>query len=105
MSASPGTFSLGRESSDDGAFRRQESRFRQLVSSDDSSPFPVQAERYHLYVCRACPWAHRTLIGRALMGLQEAISVAFVDPIRDERGWRFSGDGYVDPVNGFGYLR
>jgi glutathionyl-hydroquinone reductase len=104
MSASPGTFSLGRESSDDGSFRRQESRFRQLVSSDDSSPFPVQAGRYHLYVCRACPWAHRTLIGRALMGLQEAIPVSYVDPIRDERGWEFTGGEYVDPVNGFHLL-
>jgi putative glutathione S-transferase len=104
MSASPGTFSLGRESSDDGSFRRQESRFRQLVSSDDSSPFPVQAGRYQLYVCRACPWAHRTLIGRALMGLQEAIPVSYVDPIRDERGWEFTGGEYVDPVNGFHLL-
>ncbi len=38
------------------------------------------------------------------MGLQDAISVSFVDPIRDERGWRFSGDGYVDSVNGYGFL-
>ena len=66
--------------------------------------FPVESGRYHLYVARACPWAHRTLIGRALMGLQDAISVSFVDPIRDERGWRFSGDGYVDPINGFRFL-
>jgi putative glutathione S-transferase len=104
MSASPGTFSLGRESSDDGSFRRQESSFRQLVSSDDSAPFPVQAGRYHLYVCRACPWAHRTLIGRALMGLEEAIPVSYVDPIRDERGWEFTGGEYVDPINGFHLL-
>jgi putative glutathione S-transferase len=104
MSASPGTFSLGRESSDDGSFRRQESRFRQLVSSDDSAPFPLEAGRYHLYVCRACPWAHRTLIGRSLMGLQEAIPVSYVDPIRDERGWAFTGGEYVDPINGFQLL-
>jgi putative glutathione S-transferase len=99
-----GTFSLGRESSDDGAFRRQESRFREFVSAEGSARFPVEAGRYHLYVCRACPWAHRTLVGRALMGLQEAISVSFVDPIRDGRGWTFTGGGYTDPVNGFRFL-
>jgi putative glutathione S-transferase len=62
------------------------------------------ADRYHLYVARACPWAHRTIIARALMGLEHAISISFVDPIRDAQGWRFSGGDYVDPVNGFAYL-
>jgi glutathionyl-hydroquinone reductase len=103
MGPSPSVFSLGSERGDDGSFRRQVSSFREFVS-DEGGDCPVQSGRYHLYVARACPWAHRTLIGRALMGLQEAISVSFVDPIRDERGWRFSGGGYVDPVNGFGYL-
>ena len=60
--------------------------------------------RYHLYVARACPWAHRTIIARGLMGLEEAIGVSFVDPIRDERGWAFTGGEYVDPVNGFSFL-
>jgi glutathionyl-hydroquinone reductase len=104
MSSSSGTFSLGRESSDDGSFRRQESYFRELVSREDSARFPVQAGRYHLYVCRACPWAHRTLIGRALMGLEDVIGVSYVDPIRDERGWEFTGGEYVDPINGFHLL-
>lgn len=104
MRPSSGTFSLGRESSDDGALRRQESRFREFVSAAGWARFPVAAGRYHLYVCRACPWAHRTLIGRALMGLQDAISVSFVDPIRDGRGWAFTGGGYTDPVNGFRFL-
>ena len=66
--------------------------------------FPVAAGRYHLYVARACPWAHRTLIGRMLMGLEDAISVSFVNPLRDERGWAFTGDGYDDPVNGYRFL-
>jgi putative glutathione S-transferase len=104
MSSSSGTSSLGRESSDDGSFRRQDSRFREFVSSEDSARFPVQAGRYHLYVCRACPWAHRTLIGRALMGLEDVIGVSYVDPIRDERGWEFTGGDYVDPINGFHLL-
>jgi glutathionyl-hydroquinone reductase len=97
-------FSLGRESADDGSFRRQESQFRQWVSADPGAEFPPVAGRYHLYVARACPWAHRTIIGRRLMGLQEAIGISFVDPIRDERGWAFTGDGYVDALNGFAFL-
>jgi putative glutathione S-transferase len=97
-------FELGREAADDGSFRRQASRFRRWVTADGSSGFPAEAGRYHLYVARACPWAHRTIIGRELMGLQKAISISFVDPIRDDRGWRFSGGDYVDPVNGYGFL-
>jgi putative glutathione S-transferase len=95
---------LHRETSDDGSFRRQDSRFRHWVRPGDAGEFPARAGRYHLYVARACPWAHRTIIGRELMGLQDAISISFVDPIRDERGWRFSGGDYEDPVNGFEYL-
>jgi putative glutathione S-transferase len=94
-------FSLGRESSEDGSFRRQESAFRHWVGSPE---FPVQAGRYHLYVCRACPWAHRTIIARQLMGLEHAIGISYVDPIRDQRGWAFSGGEYTDSVNGFEFL-
>jgi putative glutathione S-transferase len=96
--------SLGAEAGDDGSFKRQESTFRSWVVQDASAEFPAVAGRYHLYVARACPWAHRTLIGRMLMGLEDAISVSFVDPLRDERGWAFTGEGYEDPINGFGYL-
>src|SRR3984957_5372667 len=103
MGPASGAFSLGSERDDDGSFKRQVSSFRAFVA-DEGSDFPVQSGRYHLYAARACPWAHRTLIGRELMGLQDAISVSFVDPIRDERGWRFSGEGYVDPVNAFRFL-
>ncbi len=103
MGTSSSAFSLGPESGDDGSFKRQVSSFRAFVA-DEAGEFPVQSGRYHLYVARACPWAHRTLIGRALMGLEDAISVSYVDPIRDERGWAFSGDGYVDPINAFRYL-
>jgi putative glutathione S-transferase len=103
MGTSPSAFSLGSERGDDGSFQRQVSSFRSFVA-DEGSDFPVESGRYHLYVARACPWAHRTMIGRELMGLQDAISISFVDPIRDQRGWRFSGGGYVDPVNAFSYL-
>ena len=64
------------------------------------------AGRYHLYISWACPWAHRTAIVRQLLGLQEAISLSAVDPVRDGSGWAFrDGLGYsLDPVNGFSLL-
>ncbi len=104
MSTEARAFSLGREGGQDGAFQRQESQFRRWVADDGSTGFPLEAGRYHLYVCRACPWAHRTLIGRALMGLEDATGVSYVSPYRDDRGWAFSGGPYVDPINGFEYL-
>jgi glutathionyl-hydroquinone reductase len=97
-------FSLGRESADDGSFRRQESAFRRWVSSDGSTEFALEPGRYHLYVARACPWAHRTIIARRLMGLEDAIGISFVDPIRDQRGWAFTGGEYTDELNGFEFL-
>jgi putative glutathione S-transferase len=105
MADSPQPFALRTEEHRDGAFVRQGSRFRSWVTDDGSSGFAPEAGRYHLYVTRACPWAHRTIIGRRLMGLEDAISISFVDPIRDERGWAFSQPGrYEDPVNGFRFL-
>ena len=104
MSSSATTRTRDPESGEDGSFRRQVSQFLRWVSADPDAEFPVQAGRYHLYVARACPWAHRTIIARHLMGLEEAIGISFVDPIRDDRGWAFTGDEYVDPVNGFTFL-
>lgn len=97
-------FSLAREGGDDGSFQRQQSSFRGWVTDHDPGDFPVAAGRYHLYVAQACPWAHRTLIGRRLMGLEDAISVSYLSPLRDRRGWEFAGGDYTDPVNGFHYL-
>ena len=58
MSTPPSAFSLGSERGDDGSFKRQVSSFRAFVA-DEGSDFPVQSGRYHLYVARACPWAHQ----------------------------------------------
>ena len=105
MADSAHPFALRGEEQRDGAFVRQTSRFRNWVTPDGSSGFAPEIGRYHLYVARACPWAHRTIIARRLMGLDDAISISFVDPIRDERGWAFSEPGrYEDPVNGFRLL-
>ena len=51
--------------------------------------FKAQANRYHLYVSLACPWAHRTLIFRALKGLQDLITVSVVSPDMLDSGWAF----------------
>jgi putative glutathione S-transferase len=105
MADSPEAFALSSDEHRDGAFVRQTSRFRNWVTADGSSGFAPQAGRYHLYVARACPWAHRTIIARRLMGLEDAISISFVDPIRDDGGWAFTEPGrYEDPINGFGLL-
>jgi putative glutathione S-transferase len=85
-------------------FERLPSTIRDWVSADGSTPFPAEAGRYHLYVSWACPWAHRTAIGRRLKGLEEVIGLSTVDPIRDERSWAFTGGEYVDPLNGFEFL-
>ncbi|MGI8633677.1 MAG: glutathione S-transferase family protein [Solirubrobacterales bacterium] len=92
--------------SDSGRFNRQTSEFRRWVSTDGSTDFPAEAGRYHLYVCLACPWAHRAIITRRIKGLEDAISMSLVDPIRDEKGWRF-GDApgsEPDPLHGWDYL-
>ncbi len=97
---------LPSETSRRGVFVRQRYKFRDRFTADGSSGFPAVAGRYHLYVSLACPWAHRALIVRQLLGLEEVITMSVVDPIRDERGWAFrEGDGHgPDPVNGFQFL-
>src|SRR6187549_973995 len=89
-----------------GAFVRQEYSIRDRITADGSSGFPAEPGRYHLYVSLACPWAHRSIIVRGLLGLESVISMSVVDPIRDERGWAFrDGPGYgLDPVNHFAFL-
>ncbi|HEY4055704.1 MAG TPA: glutathione S-transferase C-terminal domain-containing protein [Kofleriaceae bacterium] len=66
----------------DGAFHRGETSFREHVKPEDVAP-----GRYHLYAAYACPWAHRTLITRALRGLEYAIGVTMVDPHMGDLGW------------------
>jgi putative glutathione S-transferase len=87
-----------------GEFQRQEDAFRDWVS--DGSSYVPAVDRYHLYVSLACPWASRTIIARKLKGLEDIIGLTVVDPIRDERGWAFTGDAgsQQDPVNGFSFL-
>src|SRR6476620_2730918 len=89
------------EASDEGEFERQEDAFREFVSAYETAPHPAVAGRYHLYVSLACPWASRTVIVRKLTGLEQAVGMTIIDPIRDDRGWAFrDGPGYgKDPIN------
>ncbi len=75
-----------------GKFKRQDAAFRNWLSKDKDAEFPAEAGRYHLYVSYACPWAHRTLIFRALKGLEDMISVSVVHWRMLENGWEFAPD-------------
>ncbi|MCO4743556.1 MAG: 4a-hydroxytetrahydrobiopterin dehydratase [Proteobacteria bacterium] len=88
-----------------GEFKRSESVFRGQIQK--SGPHPPQAGRYHLYVSYACPWAHRTLIARRLLGLEDVVSAQVVDPYMTQEGWHFSTrDGCgADEVNHADFLR
>lgn len=89
-----------------GRFERQESAFRRQVTADGEGEFAAEAGRYHLYVSLACPWAHRTLIMRALKGLEALVSVSVVHWRMLEHGWTFEpAEGVVaDPIRGARYL-
>jgi len=79
-----------------GEFKRQASKFRNWITQDGSAGptglpgFKAEKGRYHLYVSLACPWAHRTLIFRALKQLEEYIDVTVVDTLMAENGWEVS---------------
>jgi putative glutathione S-transferase len=92
------------EQSDSGEFERQDDAFREWIKPEGK--FPPERWRYHLYISLACPWAHRTLITRRLLGIEDAIGVTVVDPVRDDRGWAFTeGPAHTaDPINGFKFL-
>jgi putative glutathione S-transferase len=99
------TAQFGKETSTRGEFVRQPNRFTGRITADGSSGWKAEPGRYRLVVSLACPWAHRSIIVRRLLGLEDAISLAVVDPIRDEKGWRFTLDpDDRDPVLKIRYL-
>jgi len=89
----------GKWASKDGKFHRSESQFRNSIGSGE---FPAEAGRYHLYVCLACPWAHRTLIFRKIKELADIIPVTTVHPHMLEHGWEFKSE--AEPLYGLRYL-
>ncbi|TVP54061.1 MAG: glutathione S-transferase family protein [Halomonadaceae bacterium] len=96
-----------------GEFKREGAQFRHWVTTDGSpgpsgeGGFKAEAGRYHLYVSLACPWAHRTLVFRALKGLEDMISVSIVHPDMLENGWEFRPDEpfHQDQVNHSRFMR
>lgn len=88
---------------EEGNYFRLDSQFRNVITDDGSSGYRAEPDRYHLYVSYACPWAHRTLLARTILGLQEYISYSIVNPVSTQCGWTFSPyeGSTVDHVNGF----
>ena len=82
-----------------GEFVRASSTFRDRVGA--AGPFPAQPGRYHLFVARACPWCHRTLLARVAKRLENIVSVSFVEPFVFENGWAFA---LPDSVTGVRYI-
>jgi len=96
---------------EEGEFKRMESTFRHWVTADgEAGPsgdggFKAEADRYHLYVSHACPWAHRTVIFRKLKKLEHIIGLSVVEPDMLAQGWTFAASGeYTDQLYGYHYL-
>lgn len=95
-----------------GKFEREAARFRNWVTADGSpgpdgeGGFRAESGRYHLYVSLACPWAHRTLIFRALKGLEKHIPVSVVHPDMVENGWEFrpGDEAHRDHLHDFRFM-
>ena len=89
-----------------GRFVRTQTQFRNWITADGSAGptgqagYKAEADRYHLYVSLACPWASRTLMIRTLKGLEDMISISVVHPLMLEHGWTFEeGEGVIgDPI-------
>lgn len=87
-----------------GTFERTTTQFRSKISAGKDAEFPAEVGRYHLYVSLACPWAHRTILTRAIRGLEDAISMTIVDPHMGDDGWTFA-ESDPDPIFGAKHLR
>ena len=89
-----------------GRFERDTRYLDDRILDDPEAAWPVEPGRYRLVVARACPWAHRAVIVRRLLGLEDALSLGLAGPTHDWRSWRFDLDpGEVDPVLGIHRLR
>lgn len=90
---------------EEGEFKRMESTFRHWITADGRSDFAAEANRYHLYVSNACPWAHRTVIFRKLKKLEQIIGLSVVEADMFDEGWTFKKEGqYCDELYGYRYM-
>lgn len=93
-----GVWGEDRPAAKDGEFRRSGTAFHNWITPDGApgptgdGGFAAESGRYHLYVSYACPWAHRTLIFRALKGLEDHIGISVVHPDGLGDGWTFAAD-------------
>ncbi|WP_310619476.1 glutathione S-transferase family protein [Flexibacterium corallicola] len=93
-----------------GKFRRESAQFRNWITADGAAGpsggdgFKAEADRYHLYISLACPWAHRTLIFRKLKGLENLIGLTVVHPHMLENGWEFDLETGGDPLGGHSFV-
>jgi putative glutathione S-transferase len=90
-----------------GEWERSQSTVRHWITGDGSpgptgdGGFKPEPGRYHLFVAWNCPWAHRSLLVRALKGLDTAISVSYARPNRTDQGWVYDETGpFADPLLG-----
>lgn len=96
---------------ENGDFKRMKSTFRHWITADGSAGpdgvggFKAQADRYHLYVSKACPWAHRSVIFRKLKNLESIIGLSIVEPDMLDQGWTFADSGeYMDHLHGYKFM-
>ncbi|MBO6755309.1 MAG: glutathione S-transferase C-terminal domain-containing protein [Roseibium sp.] len=104
-----GVWTVAQQSFDgaDGRFERSKAQIRNWVTRDGAAGptgapgFKAEPGRYHLYVAWNCPWAHRTLLMRALKGLEAQIGISVLAPRRTDQGWVFdAANGYIDELFG-----
>lgn len=81
----------GPDAKEGGEFKRTASKIRDWISVE--GPFTPDPGRYHLYVAWNCPWAHRALLARVVLGLQDAITVSYARPQRTDQGWVYDDEG------------
>ena len=55
-----------------GAYKRNDSKHRNIVGQDPE--FPPEADRYHLHIALACPWADGVLAMLYIKGLDHVIT-------------------------------
>jgi glutathionyl-hydroquinone reductase len=87
-------------------FRRDMRYIPDRITQDGRDGWPVEVGRYRLVAAAACPWAHRAIIARRILGLEDVISLGMTGPTHDQRSWTFDLDpAGRDPVLGIERLQ